>query len=63
METVKDGAAIVVQLVTGFIAGIMLLGLIPGDSINVNTVGALVGAAVFGAACYLASRYRKHLHV
>lgn len=63
MRTIKDGLAIVVQVVAGVIAGIMILGLIPNDSIKVNTVGALVCAVVFGAASYLAGRYRKHLHV
>lgn len=62
MKTIKDGVAIAVELTTGFIAGIMLLGLIPDDGIEVNTVGALVTAAVFGSVAYLADRYRKHLH-
>lgn len=62
MKSIKDGVAIVVQLVSGFIAGIMILGLVPDDSIDVNTVGALVVAAVFGSVFYGASAYRKHLH-
>lgn len=63
MKSVKDSAAIVVQVTAGLIAGIMLLGLLPGDSIKVDTFGALVAAAVFGSVSYLAARYRKHLHI
>lgn len=63
MKTFKDGAAIVVQVAAGLIAGVMLLGLLPGDSIEVNTVGALVIAALAGASYYGARAYRKNLHI
>lgn len=63
MKHIKDGLAIVVQVMAGLLGGIMVLGLIPGDGIDVDTTGALVIAAL-SALAYLGARtYRKNLHV
>lgn len=62
VKGVKDTLAILVEVLAGLVAGIMILGLVPGDEIEVDTVGALVVAALAGTVSYLAARYRKSLH-
>lgn len=59
MRKIKDGVMIVVEVAAGFLAGLYLFGLIPGDRINMDVVGSLVLAAVFGTLSYLAAYYRK----
>lgn len=62
MKHIADGVAVVVQVLAGLLGGIMVLGLIPGDRLNVNTVGAVVIAALSGLAYLGARAYRKTLH-
>lgn len=55
----KLGAAIAAELTLGFIIGLLLLGLIPGDRMNFNVLGSVVMAAVLAGPYYLAHRYVK----
>jgi hypothetical protein len=53
--------AIIVQLVFGFLAGLLLLGLVPGDSVNFNVIGSLIMAVPCTGAFLAATWYRRNL--
>lgn len=50
--------ATVAELVFGFLTGLLLLSLVPGDGVHANVLGALVLAAVTGGAFFAARTYR-----
>lgn len=52
-------ALIAVELVSGFLAALLLLGLIPGDGVNFNVLGSLVLFVPCALVFLAASRYRK----
>jgi hypothetical protein len=54
-------ALIVVELVSGFLALLLLLGLIPGDGVDFNVLGSLVLFVPCALIYFGASRYRKRL--
>lgn len=42
IEEAKTYCAIALMLVSGVVGGVLVLGLIPGDDINLNVLGSLV---------------------
>lgn len=52
-------ALIAVELVSGVLAGLLLLGLVPGDGVNFNVLGSLVLFVPCALVFLAASRYRK----
>lgn len=50
--------ALVAELVFGFLTGLFLLSLVPGDGVHANALGALVLAVLTGAAFLAARSYR-----
>jgi hypothetical protein len=57
IDEVKFFVATVAMLASGFVGGVALFGLIPGDSTSVNTVGALVLIVVCGPVFWASHRY------
>ena len=55
----KISVAIIAELVLGFLTWLLVLGLLPADTVNFNVLGSLVMAAVCGLPYYLAHRYVK----
>lgn len=51
-----------VQLIFGFVAGLLLLGLIPGDRVNFNVIGSLVLMIPTAGLAYLANRRLKAIN-
>lgn len=59
----KLDVAIIAELVLGFLFWLLLLGLLPRDTVNFNVLGSLVLWAVIAGPYWLARRYvRAHLN-
>lgn len=50
---------IAVELVSGFLAALLLLGLVPGDGVNFNVLGSLVLSVPCVAVFIAANWYRR----
>lgn len=50
---------IAVELVSGFLAALLLLGLVPGDGVNFNVLGSLVLSVPCAAVFIAANWYRR----
>lgn len=63
METLiaeaKLSIAILAELVLGFLTWLLVLGLVPADTINFNILGSAVMAVVCGIPYWAAHRYVK----
>jgi hypothetical protein len=57
IEETKTYCAIAVMLVSGVVGGVLVLGLIPGDGIDVNVIGSLVLAVPCGIVFWISQRY------
>lgn len=59
----KLDVAIIAELVLGFLFWLLLLGLVPKDTVNFNVLGSLVLWAAIAGPYWLARRYvRAHLN-
>lgn len=59
----KLDVAIIAELVLGFLFWLLLLGLLPHDTLNFNVLGSLVLWAVIAGPYWFARRYvRAHLN-
>lgn len=56
IEEAKTYCAIALMLVSGVVGGVLVLGLIPGDGINLNVLGSLVLAVPCGLVFWASSR-------
>lgn len=59
MREGRIGLAITLELVFGFLTGLLILGLAPRDGVDFNVLGSLVLAVPCGALYLVARRYRK----
>jgi hypothetical protein len=57
IQEAKFFVATVLMISSGVVGGLSLLGLIPGDSTDVNTVGALVLIAVCAPVFWASRKY------
>lgn len=55
----KIDAAIVAELVLGFLTWLLILGLVPADTLDFNVLGSVVMAVVCGIPYWIAHRYVK----
>lgn len=51
--------AIALELIFGFLTGLLILGLVPADGVDFNVVGSLVLAVPCAAVYWAAHRYRN----
>lgn len=63
METfiaeLKLSVAIIAELVLGFLTWLLVLGLVPADSVNFNVLGSAVMVVVCGIPYFIAHQYVK----
>jgi hypothetical protein len=57
IEETKTYCAIALMIVSGFVGGVLVLGLIPGDDINTDVLGSLVLAVPCGIVFWISQRY------
>lgn len=55
----KLDLAIVVDMVLGFVTGLLIIGLVPEDKVNFNVLGSVVLCLVCGAPYWVAHQYVK----
>lgn len=55
----KLGAAIVTEVILGFVTWLLVLGLIPGDRLDFDVLGSLVMIALFALPYWGAHQYVK----
>lgn len=55
----KVYALIALELIFGFLSALLLVGMIPGDTLDFNVLGSVVMFIPCAAIYYFASRYRK----
>lgn len=57
IEEIKTYCAIAVMLVSGFVGGVLILGLIPGDGVDFNVLGSMILAVPCGLVFWASHRY------
>lgn len=55
----KLSLAIVVELALGFVTWLLVLGLLPADSVDFNVLGSVVMAVICGVPYFAAHQYVK----
>lgn len=59
LTEIKVSVAIIVELVFGFLTGLLILGLVPADGVDFNVLGSLVLMLPCAALYHLAGRYLR----
>jgi len=57
IEETKTYCAIALMMVSGVVGGVLVLGLIPGDAIDIDVLGSLVLAVPCGIVFWVSQRY------
>lgn len=57
IEEIKTYCAIALMMVSGVAGGVLVLGLIPGDGIDINVLGSLMLAVPCGLVFWASHRY------
>lgn len=61
LRETKIASLIIVQMASGILAGLLIVGLVPGDNVNFNVLGSLILLTPVAAIFIAATLYRRRI--